>query len=109
MARCANCHQHIHYGRYWWSLLGNAGRNARSRPKISPIITCGHCGQDNLQQVKFVALQFLLLVLGVFVLLVEAGDELRERPFLIAYFLGLYLVVEFLWWTLVARLKKLGE
>ena len=111
MARCASCNQNIHYGRYLWSgLVVNFFRNSRLfANKFTPIVTCGHCGQDNVQQPLFIIFWFLLIVALVFglVVLLPPAEGTKNSGELRYYFIGAYLVVDVLWWTFVARLKAL--
>ena len=109
MADCAGCGRSIQYGRYWLSFLKNIFRNMW-RSQLSPIVTCGHCGQDNVQPTPYVLFQFVAivaLVLAVVLIVGPAADADWKTVTLIV--LAIYFPLEFVWWTFVTRLKKLGH
>jgi hypothetical protein len=109
MARCAHCDESIHYGGYWLGMLRNFGRNMVGRAKFVPIVTCGHCKQDNVQKTSYALMQIAVYV-GAIALLFATGvgrDATRGQFFL--YIFGPFLVIDGLWWTFFARLRRLED
>lgn len=109
MARCAHCDESIHYGGYWVGMLRNFSRNMVGRAKFVPIVTCGHCERDNVQKV-WSALSQIAVYVGVIALLFVAGiakEATRGQLFL--YIFGPFLIIDGLWWTFVARLRRLDD
>ena len=107
MATCAGCGENISYGQYWLSFFKNILRNL-PRSKLYLIISCGHCGQDNVQLPLYILLQFvaiIALVGGVILSMKPAPDANEVRMFFIVF--AIYIPLEFVWWTFVTRLKKL--
>jgi hypothetical protein len=98
MARCAGCEETIGYGAHLRSIVTNAAR-------VRPIVTCGACGQDNVQRVLSTTLHFLTTVgalVAIGALAYDRATGLRAVPMLVA----LFFIVEIAWWHVAAHLEK---
>lgn len=109
MARCAHCDETIHYGGYWLGVMRNAGRNMTSRARLMPITTCGHCGEDNVQRAPYAILQLVTYVATIALLFVTGVGQGAGRGTLFLQVFGSFLIIDGLWWTFVARLRRLDD
>ncbi|MBK9001712.1 MAG: hypothetical protein IPM35_38815 [Myxococcales bacterium] len=74
------------------------------RPKISPVITCPHCGADNAQRMSYALAQVVGIAAVVLLSFVAVAPVLGTNLMLLVGF-ALYLVFDFVWWTRVTRLE----
>lgn len=99
MARCAGCEETISYWAHWKGIVKHASR-------IRPVVTCGECGQPNVQRVASTVLHAVTVV-GTLVAIGALAHQhgLRGLPL----FVMAFLFVELSWWTFVAHLEKASQ
>ncbi|GMV13392.1 MAG: hypothetical protein AMXMBFR56_16160 [Polyangiaceae bacterium] len=83
MAVCAACDQRTSYPRFWRSTFGNFRRNMTERPKISPLITCPHCGADNAQRMSYALAQVVGIAAVVVLSFVAVAPVFGTNPMLL--------------------------
>jgi hypothetical protein len=107
MAKCSNCDGEISFMSFFLSGFTNYRVNF-FRSKCNPIVTCKHCGTENVQETMSVLIGVAaLFVSGLIVVMlsIRIGHDDGSRSYLIYTFLVL-LVVQYVWWRFFTKLRE---
>ena len=107
MAKCSNCDSEIPFLAYCLSGFTNFRTNVR-RSKCNPVVTCKHCGCQNVQESMSVLGGVVVVVASGLVILILARKtgHILDRQSYLMYGIPLIFLLQYVWWKFVTKLRE---
>ena len=108
MAKCPNCDSEISYLSYFLSGFTNFRVNV-FRSKLNPVVTCKHCGCENVQESMSVlgAVIVMFAAGAVIVMLVIKTSHNNDSKSWLMYAVPFIFLVQYVWWKFFTKLREL--
>jgi hypothetical protein len=110
MAKCSNCDREISYLSYCLSGFTNFRVNFR-RSKCNPVVTCKHCGCENVQEsMSVLGAVIVMFAAGAVIVLLaiktgHTGHDNDSRFWLMSTLPSIFLA-QYVWWKFFTKLKE---
>jgi hypothetical protein len=108
MAKCSNCDSEISYLSYLLSGFTNFRVNFY-RSKCNPLVTCKHCGCENVQESMSVlgAVIVMFAAGAVIVMLAIKTSHNNHSKSWLMYAVPFIFLVQYVWWKFFTKLREL--